>query len=123
MRKENTEASPRKPKEFFLDFAQIGTKEELHAYLKEQLALPDHYGNNLDALYDCLTEFPFCIITLIHPDALAKLELYALSLMEVFEAAAQSNPRILLYVPTEDECTHDCGSCRIGCGALESLET
>ena len=27
-----------------------------HNYLKKQLNFPDYYGENLDALYDCLTE-------------------------------------------------------------------
>ena len=27
-----------------------------HAYLQAVLALPEYYGANLDALYDCLTE-------------------------------------------------------------------
>ncbi len=39
-----------------LDFKDIQNKTQLHKYLKEKLELPDYYGNNLDALYDCLTE-------------------------------------------------------------------
>lgn len=31
-------------------------KQELHHYLAKELNFPDYYGNNLDALYDCLTE-------------------------------------------------------------------
>mgnify|MGYP002514582791 FL=1 len=31
-------------------------KKQGHDYLKEALNLPDYYGKNLDALYDCLTE-------------------------------------------------------------------
>ena len=31
-------------------------KETAHTYLKEKLRLPDYYGGNLDALYDCLTD-------------------------------------------------------------------
>ena len=27
-----------------------------HKYLKETLNFPDYYGENLDALYDCLTD-------------------------------------------------------------------
>lgn len=30
--------------------------ENFHAYLKKELDLPEYYGENLDALYDCLTE-------------------------------------------------------------------
>lgn len=39
-----------------LDFEDITSKSGLHQYLKEQLELPDYYGNNLDALHDCLSE-------------------------------------------------------------------
>lgn len=31
-------------------------KEESHDYLIRKLDLPDYYGRNLDALYDCLTD-------------------------------------------------------------------
>ncbi|KMZ55581.1 barstar family protein [Dorea sp. D27] len=43
-------------KEVTLDAGRLCQKEEAHAYLKERLGLPDYYGANLDALYDCLTE-------------------------------------------------------------------
>ena len=33
----------------------IESKNQLHAILKEKLMLPDYYGRNLDALWDCLT--------------------------------------------------------------------
>ena len=36
--------------------AQLSTREEMHAYLAKMLHLPAYYGNNLDALHDCLTE-------------------------------------------------------------------
>ena len=34
---------------------EILSIDELHAQLKEKLELPDYYGANLDALWDCLT--------------------------------------------------------------------
>lgn len=39
-----------------IDGRNIADKQALHAYLKEQCNFPDYYGNNLDALYDVLTE-------------------------------------------------------------------
>lgn len=39
-----------------IDGRNITDKQALHAYLKEQCKFPDYYGNNLDALYDVLTE-------------------------------------------------------------------
>ncbi len=40
---------------YILNFEGKNTPEELHAYWKSMLKFPDHYGANLDALYDCLT--------------------------------------------------------------------
>ena len=39
-----------------IDGGTIGSREALHRALREALSLPDWYGNNLDALYDCLTD-------------------------------------------------------------------
>lgn len=36
--------------------AAFDSKDEVHDYLAEILDLPEHYGRNLDALRDCLTE-------------------------------------------------------------------
>ncbi|MGC5771580.1 barstar family protein [Paenibacillus pabuli] len=33
----------------------FSSTEELHELLKQKLELPDFYGGNLDALWDCLT--------------------------------------------------------------------
>ena len=40
-----------------LDAEKMTGVEETHRYLAKELAFPDYYGKNLDALYDCLTEF------------------------------------------------------------------
>ena len=39
-----------------IDGSKLRDKAMLHAYLKERCNFPDYYGNNLDALYDMLTE-------------------------------------------------------------------
>ena len=41
-------------KRVYLDFSQCGDKNDVHTYLKKQFGFPDHYGHNLDALYDML---------------------------------------------------------------------
>lgn len=38
-----------------LDFSGIQTLQELHRYLKSALELPEYYGCNMDALWDCLS--------------------------------------------------------------------
>ncbi len=42
-------------KEVYIDFVEIGDEEDFYAQLKEKLALPEHFGDNLDALYDSIT--------------------------------------------------------------------
>lgn len=46
-------------------------KENGHDYLADALCLPEYYGKNLDALYDCLTEI-CCEIVLVNASAVDK---------------------------------------------------
>ena len=39
----------------FLDGKDLTSEEKAHQILKEKLELPDYYGENLNALWDCLT--------------------------------------------------------------------
>ena len=43
--------------EYIVDLARVHDAESLHDALAAQLPLPTHYGRNLDAFYDVLTEF------------------------------------------------------------------
>lgn len=56
-----------------LSCQRIATPEDFHNALSSLLSFPDYYGNDLDALYDCLTdkatEAPFAL-ALHHWDAL-----------------------------------------------------
>lgn len=38
-----------------LELQEMQSIRQLHQYLRRVLALPAYYGENLDALYDCLT--------------------------------------------------------------------
>lgn len=40
----------------FIDANRYASARELHLALKRMLDLPEHYGCNADALYDCLSE-------------------------------------------------------------------
>ena len=59
-------------------------KEEGHDYLMEALNLPDYYGKNLDALYDCLCEIE-CEIELINPEEVDE------DILDTFIDAASEN--------------------------------
>lgn len=37
------------------NFEKIGTIEDFYKIAAKQLSLPEYFGNNLDALWDCLT--------------------------------------------------------------------
>ena len=42
-------------KTIYIDFSEIGDEEYFFVQLREKLSLPEHFGNNLDALYDTIT--------------------------------------------------------------------
>ena len=39
-----------------IDAGDMRDRDSLHLVMKEALNLPEHYGRNLDALWDCLME-------------------------------------------------------------------
>ena len=91
-------------KDNHVDFAGGITNaiDRCHAYLKEKLGLPDYYGANLDALYDCLGELPRGVqLTIINEAALlAALEEYGERLLETFRDASS---RPAAFILTEEE--------------------
>lgn len=42
-------------KTIYIDFAEIGDYDDFYAQLKEKITLPEHFGDNLDALYDVIS--------------------------------------------------------------------
>ncbi len=42
-------------KTIYIDFTDIGDVEDFYLQLKEKAQLPEHFGNNLDALYDVIS--------------------------------------------------------------------
>lgn len=79
-----------------LDGNCIINKETLHDTLAASLPLPNWYGRNLDALYDCLTDLQEeTMIQILNMDALeAHLGSYAHALDRVLRNASCENPRI-----------------------------
>ena len=84
-------------KRVLIDCSRMTSKETLHRYLKETLALPEYYGGNLDALFDCLTEVNQpVVLEFEHPNALIPLGNYGEALMSTFRDAALENPMLTL---------------------------
>lgn len=76
-----------------LDGRKMQTKAELHRYLKEALHLPSYYGNNLDALMDCLTTnySPQVVEIAFAEEMVTNLGKYGENVLRVFQDAAKAN--------------------------------
>ena len=77
-----------------LDGRQLLTRETAHTYLKRVLDLPEYYGNNLDALYDCLTELSGVTLILRHGDSLQ--DGFGAKALRVLRDAARANSDLVL---------------------------
>lgn len=80
-------------KEVCIDFSDIAGINDAHLRIAEALHFPAHYGKNLDALFDCLSEICVPIrITLSGTDALtAALGSYGAMILRVFSDVATEN--------------------------------
>ena len=75
-----------------IDGAAMLSREAAHAELKRALELPEYYGENLDALYDCACTMD-AEVTLVHPaPMLEALKLYGCKLLETLFEASEQNP-------------------------------
>jgi len=75
-----------------LDGSALPDQETVHASLRAQLALPEHYGNNLNALWDCLagwTDLPVSVEWSSFGKSQVLLGEFAEDLRGVFETAAR----------------------------------
>ncbi len=79
-----------------IDCAALRDREAAHAYLAGALSLPEWYGGNLDALYDCLTELGPCRIVLSGAAALRRAGGYGAKILAVLEDAARDDPDLVL---------------------------
>ena len=81
-----------------LDANKLQTKTDAHPYLKEMLSFPDYYGNNLDALFDCLTDLgptQVCIEDVKIGGS------YLEKILRVFKDARKANPDLELEIQEE----------------------
>lgn len=84
--------------EIVLDGLALETMEEVHALFARALELPDWYGRNLDALFDCLTDLDRDVtVRLLRREALeARLGRRGRALVSLLRRAAEENPRVAL---------------------------
>ena len=89
-------------KKLFLNARRMDTRERAHAHMKERLRLPEWYGNNLDALNDCLGEInePTRIVLRFAPALERSLGEYGLTLISVLQQATETNKNLQLSLKT-----------------------
>lgn len=82
-----------------LDGRRMDSRAAAHQHIRDQLGLPGYYGNNLDALHDCLGEMEGARITLRYADALRNaLGVYGQQLIKVFEDSARERSDLVFVV-------------------------
>lgn len=79
-----------------LNGKRMDTREHAHAHLARRLRLPVHYGNNLDALNDCLGEISKPTRILLRNALCLRESLgeYGERLIAVLAEAAERNPSV-----------------------------
>ena len=81
-------------KDITIDCRGFVPRSDLHRAFADALSFPDHYGSNLDALHDCLTDIaePTRIRLLNWAAAEESLGSYGRSARRAILAAAAENP-------------------------------
>ncbi len=84
--------------EIVLDGLDLQSLEEVHDRFARVLDLPEWYGRNLDALFDCLTDLGEPVtVRLLHQEALEdRLGPRGRALVRLLRRAAEENPRVTL---------------------------
>ena len=75
-----------------LDSKKFSTQQELHNILKRELELPEYYGGNLDALWDCLKgwiDLPLTIEWVGYEKSEMDLGNYAQKVLDMFRDAEE----------------------------------
>lgn len=92
-------------KHITIDGTKMLTKPAAHAELKRAFSFPPHYGANLDALWDMLTELTGPVTaTFVHSESMVEaLGPDGLSILRTIIEAAIKNPGFKLEIAWEEE--------------------
>ena len=86
--------------EVIIDGSQLNKQKELHETIARQLELPGYYGENLDALWDVLTEQTAPMkITIRHGERfLRQLGAYGETVLELLQEAEEATQNITVEI-------------------------
>jgi ribonuclease inhibitor len=88
-----------------LDFNGIKSLWTLHEYFKEVFNLPDYYGHNMDALWDCLDcsfEFPTTIVLKNIEKIPSEMNEATEIMLELFEDLQRDNEKVTVQIESND---------------------
>ena len=85
-------------KKIVMDISQLNSGG--HGYLKELFDFPEYYGENLDALYDCLCELNPTEVIVINSDDLNK---FSLKVLDVFDEVADEYGNLKITYEYDEE--------------------
>lgn len=88
-----------------LDFNVIKSLWTLHEYFKEVFNLPDYYGHNMDALWDCLDcsfEFPTTIVLKNIEKIPSEMNEATEIMLELFEDLQRDNEKVTVQIESND---------------------
>ena len=85
-----------------LDFSKCQYASQIHKILKEKFGLPDYYGENWPALWDCLDGLFYdrgnYAVKVIGLSLLSEdLRSYCETMIEVFECVHNETPNVTFY--------------------------
>lgn len=91
-------------RKILLDLHVPKTPEQAQRYLALELDMPDHYGENLDALYDMLTEITEdTCIGIFRTEADPVMARYLHKVKRVFRDAEDVNPHLCVLFDVLEE--------------------
>ncbi|MEY8318947.1 barstar family protein [Oscillospiraceae bacterium 50-58] len=88
-----------------LDFNGIKSLWTLHEYFKEVFNLPDYYGYNMDALWDCLDcsfEFPTTIVLKNIENIPSEMNEATEIMLELFEYLQRDNEKVTVQIESNE---------------------